>query len=318
MTDKQVINFNINDQRIAKAKEEFKGIDAYKDLDAAKKAKSVLTKMRTTLNEAHKIQKADALEVCQKLDAEKRRLLGLIAEIEDPIKKQLDEIKNAEAKAEQDRLDKIEAAMQSLVAYSADRFDLSIDQLKERIDSLEREEINESRFAESVDTAVAYKDESLMKLRICLKKAEFDAEERAKQAKIAEENARKEAELQAEREAFEKEKRAERAKQQAAEDARLAKELEKLAAERKAIEEENARIAKEKAAKEAQEAAEAAEKRALELAPDTEKLERLAADILATPLPTCDSDDAIAIVSMAQHNLTSLADTILERAGELK
>ena len=36
-----VINFNINDKRIAEAKEEFKDIDAAKDLKGAKAAKQV-------------------------------------------------------------------------------------------------------------------------------------------------------------------------------------------------------------------------------------------------------------------------------------
>jgi len=95
-----LINFNVNDVRIAEVKEEFKAIDAAVDMDAAKGAKKVLVKMRSTLADAHKEQKAEALAHGQKLDTEKRRLLALIAEVEDPISKQITDIKEAAARKE--------------------------------------------------------------------------------------------------------------------------------------------------------------------------------------------------------------------------
>lgn len=321
----QVIAWSVNDARIAEIGEEIGEVDAYKDLEYAKKAKKTLTTMRTTLAEAHKKTKAEALAFGRKCDAEKNRLLALIAKIEDPITKQLNEIKEAEDRKEAERLEKIESAIQEIHAYSTDRHDLDLATLETRIENLTAYEITEEVFQERTETAQLLRDEGLMKLRISLKGAQERAEEARKQAQIAEENARKEEELRKEREAFEEQKRkaaeeeeAKAAEARKAEEAKLAAERAELAEKQKAIDEENARIAKEKADKEAEEKRRAEEARKLALAPDHDKLIRLADELAAHPMPAVDSDEAKRVLVLVVEKMAPVIEFIRTEARKMK
>jgi len=326
MTEKtQVINWSINDARIAEIKEAIGEVDAYKDLDAAKAAKQKLTKCRSKLTEVHKETKAEALKFGRKCDTEKNRLLKLIAEIEDPITEQLDEIKNAEARKEEARLEKIEIQMQIITGFAHDRHDLDTESLRTRLAGLEAAEVTEEIFQEQLDTAEAYKEEGLLKLRNSLRKSEERDAEEARLEERRKEQEAEEARLAAEREEFEAEKQkladeqrereeqeaADREKKQAAEDKRLAAEREELEAKQREIEE---REANERRIRE-EEVAEAAR---LAAAPDVEKLDRLAAEIRQFPLPICDTDEGVSVVSMVEQRLQSLANTVEMQTEAMK
>jgi len=285
-----VISWDINKAAIAAVAEELKGVDAYKDLDGAKAAKKQLQKMRTKLGEAHKETKADALAFGRKVDAKKNEYLGLIKEIEDPISEQLDEIKNAEALKEQDRVDAIQAQIERLQAFANDRHGLELDELQERYKTLTDEPIAEEVFQEMYDTAGLIKEDGLMKLRITMQNEKERIEEERKAAEVAAENARQKAELdarQAKMDAEDAERKArqdaedlERRKVEQAEADERQAEQDKIAAEQAAaqrlIDDENARIAQDKADDEAAErAAEALreeDEARLAAAPDVEKL----------------------------------------------
>lgn len=321
----QVIEWSINDARIAKIKESIGEVDAYKDLAGAKEAKSKLVKMRSKLTEVHKKTKADALEFGRKCDTEKNRLLALIGKIEDPITAQLDEIKNAEKRKEEARLAKIEEHTANITEHSVDRHDLDTDTLHCRIQSLESIELSEDIFQEQLDTAEAYKEEGLLKLRNSLRKSEERDAEEARLEERRKEQEAEEARLAAEREEFEAEKQkladeqrereeqeaADREKKQAAEDKRLAAEREELEAKQREIEE---REANERRIRE-EEVAEAAR---LAAAPDVEKLDRLAAEIRQFPLPICDTDEGVSVVSMVEQRLQSLANTVEMQTEAMK
>lgn len=323
----EVINFNVNDAAIAKAKEEFKDIDAYQDIDAAKEAKKVLTKMRTTLGEAHKEQKAGALAYGRKLDTEKNRLLAGINEIEDPISNQLTDIKNASAMAEEKRIAAIMSHIERLQSYSLDRHDLSVEQIKERRTNLATETFEEERYQEHLNDAKMAAEEADTKLRIVLQR-ELDAdEERAKQAKIAEENAAATAELdkrQAEMDARDAEqKKADQVK----EDARIAtvnaenaerqagldKQAEELAAKQKVIDDAEAEKKREAAAE---------ENRLAEMAkaPDRDKLEMFCRNIdhLVDNKPTMESQEGANTMLFAVGELITIAKTVRECVEEMK
>lgn len=320
--ESRVITFSINDARIAEVKEDFKDVDAYKDLDAAKAAKKSLTKMRTTLGEAHKEAKADALAYGRRCDAEKNRLLELIGEIEDPITEQLDEIKNAAAREEQQRIDKIMEGIEQIQAFALDRHDLTFEQLNERLDTLLALKVDPDFYAEHTEDAENAKEVSESKLRIAIMNEEArlkeaaEKEELARKNKELQEQIQKNAEEQAERDKAAKEEAERIAVLRKIKDderqAELDKQAEEQAARQKALDDEAA----EKAQKEADD--QAAELAAIQ-APDKEKLTLFAQaiDHLVGSKPTLQSDAGNAILLDAVTSLLQTKSYIETKREEL-
>lgn len=320
--EKLVVIFNINDASIAEIKEDLGAVDAYKDLDHAKAAKKSLTKMRTTLADAHKDAKADALAYGRRCDAEKNRLLVLIAEIEDPITEQLDEIKNAATKLEEARVTKIMEGIEQIQAFALDRHELTFDQLNERLDTLLGHKIDPEFFAEHTEDAENAKEVSESKLRIAI----MNEETRLKEAAEKEELARKNKELQdkVDKQEEENAERAKADKKVADADSVLRKikdderqaELDKQAEEQAAAQ----KILDDDAAAKAQQEAddEAAELAAIQ-APDKEKLTLFAQaiDHLVGVKPTLQSDAGNAILLDAVASLLQTKNYIETKREEL-
>lgn len=313
--ENRVIRFNINDAAIAEVKEDLGEVDAYKDLDHAKAAKKTLTKMRTTLAEAHKEAKAEALAYGRRCDAEKNRLLASIAEIEDPITEQLTAIKEAEAREEQQRIDRIMGGIEQIQAFSLDRHDLTLEQLNERLDTLLNLKVDPDFYAEHTEDAENAKEVAESKLRIAIIKEGERLEEVAKQAAIEEENKELREKLAKQEEADKK-----RREKEAAEAAEKAEEDRKA---REKAEAEAEALRKEKEEREAQEAAEAAEKEAAALAaiqaPDAEKLALYAADIhtLIENRPVLQSDAGNNILLDVTASLIQVEEFIHSKREEL-
>ena len=143
-----IIAWDINKAAIAEVAEELKDIDAYTDLPAAKKAKKKLTKMRTTLGEAHKETKAEALAFGRKVDAKKNEYLVLIRAIEDPISDQLTEIKEKAEREEQDRVDIITELIDAMSAAANDRHNMTIEELEQSRQTVLAIEITEEVYQE--------------------------------------------------------------------------------------------------------------------------------------------------------------------------
>ena len=320
--ENMVVSFSINDARIAEKAEKYKDVDATKDLVVAKEAKKDLTKMRTTLGEAHKEAKADALAYGRRCDAEKNRLLVLIAEIEDPITEQLDGIKNAAAKLEEARVTKIMEGLEQIQAFALDRHELTFDQLNERLDTLLRHKIDPEFFEEHTEDAENAKEVSESKLRIAimneeaLLKAALEKEELAKKNKELQEQIDKQNAEQAERIADAKKEQDEHDKvQRKADDARQA-ELDKQAEEQAAAQKILDDDAAAKAQKEADD--QAAELAAIQ-APDKEKLTLFAQaiDHLVGVKPTLQSDAGNAILLDAVASLLQTKNYIETKREEL-
>jgi len=320
--ENRVITFNINDAAIAEIKEDLGEVDAYKDLAGAKAAKKTLTKMRTTLGEAHKAAKADALAYGRRCDGEKNRLLELIAEIEDPITEQLDEIKNAEAREEQQRQDKIMEGIEQIQAFALDRHDLTFDQLNERLDTLLSLKVDPDFYAEHTEDAENAKEVAESKLRIAIINEQSRLEEVAKNEAIEAENkelreklAKSEAE-QAEKDAAQKViDDAAAAEQKEKDDARQ-KELDDQAEEQRIAQEKIDADAAEKAQKEADD--EAAALAAIQ-APDREKLTLFADAVghLVNVKPTLQSDAGNQILLDAVASLLQVKSYIETKREEL-
>ena len=320
--ENMVVAFSINDAAIAEIKEDLGEVDAYKDLDHAKVAKKTLTKMRTTLGEAHKEAKADALAYGRRCDAEKNRLLELIAEIEDPITLQLDAIKSAEAREEQQRIDKIMEGIEQIQAFALDRHDLTFDQLNERLDTLLALKVDPDFYAELTQDAENAKEVSESKLRIALmneearlKEVEAQEQTRKENEELKEKLAKSEAE-NAERDAAAKKVADEAAAEQKIKDdarqAELDKQAEEQAAAQKILDDEAA-------AKVQQEADDQAAALAAIQAPDKEKLTLFAQaiDHLVGVKPTLQSDAGNAIMLDAVSSLLQVKSYIETKREEL-
>ncbi|MCK5090235.1 MAG: hypothetical protein KAQ88_09660 [Hyphomicrobiaceae bacterium] len=320
--ENMVVAFSINDAAIAEIKEDLGEVDAYKDLDHAKVAKKTLTKMRTTLGEAHKEAKADALAYGRRCDAEKNRLLELIAEIEDPITLQLDAIKSAEAREEQQRIDKIMEGIEQIQAFALDRHDLTFDQLNERLDILLALKVDPDFYAELTQDAENAKEVSESKLRIALmneearlKEVEAQEQTRKENEELKEKLAKSEAE-NAERDAAAKKVADEAAAEQKIKDdarqAELDKQAEEQAAAQKILDDEAA-------AKVQQEADDQAAALAAIQAPDKEKLTLFAQaiDHLVGVKPTLQSDAGNAIMLDAVSSLLQVKSYIETKREEL-
>lgn len=339
MTDEnstQVIEWNVNDQAIAEIAEACKDVDAYQDLDAAKAAKRGLTKMRTRLSEAHKETKSKALKFGRDCDAEKNRLLAKIKEIEDPITADLDEIKNKEAREEENRIARLTAEIQRIQAYAEDRHSLELEELEDRLINLRGQQIEPEDMQEFVEAWDLAKQEADLKLRITIDHEKTALAEQAEQARVAEENAAKQKELderQAKMDAEEAERQAERDKDDAErrvrEDAEAAERKRKQdlidEAQRKAqkkIDDENERIDREHNERVAEEerkrleVEEAANR--LRLAPDSAKLVAFAEQIEQVVIPTLDSQEATRVFTLAMEKIKPALEYIRIEARKMK
>ncbi len=320
--ENMVVAFSINDAAIAEIKEDLGEVDAYKDLDHAKVAKKTLTKMRTTLGEAHKEAKADALAYGRRCDAEKNRLLELIAEIEDPITLQLDAIKSAEAREEQQRIDKIMEGIEQIQAFALDRHDLTFDQLNERLDTLLALKVDPDFYAELTQDAENAKEVSESKLRIALmneearlKEVEAQEQTRKENEELKEKLAKSEAE-NAERDAAAKKVADEAAAEQKIKDDARQKELDEQAESQRAAQKI---LDDEAAAKVQQEADDQAAALVAIQAPDKEKLTLFAQaiDHLVGVKPTLQSDAGNAIMLDAVSSLLQVKSYIETKREEL-
>jgi hypothetical protein len=317
-----VVSFSVNDAAIAEIKEDLGVVDAYKDLAHAKTAKKTLTKMRTTLADAHKEAKADALAYGRRCDAEKNRLLELIADIEDPITAQLDEIKNAEAREEEQRLAKIMEGIEQIQAFALDRHDLTFDELNTRLDTLLGLKVDPDFYAEHTEDAENAKEVSESKLRIAILNEGQRLEEKAEQERVEAENKELKEKL-AKQEADQAEKDA---AQKVIDDAAAAEQKEKDDARQKELDEqaETQRKAQKKIDDDAAEKARVAEEEeaaalAAIQAPDREKLTLFAEAVghLVNVKPTLQSDAGNQILLDAVASLLQVKSYIETKREEL-
>lgn len=323
---KHVIEYNITDAGLAELAKKHGGIVVTADnLDDAKASKVAVRDVRIAVEDKRKELKKDALEYGRAVDAKAKEIQAKIAKIEEPLTEQLDEIANAEKRAELQRVEEIESQLAVLRAYGQDTDGRTLAELQDWQDHLANYEITEEEFQEFREQAAGAKAESESRLRIAIghkQKAEEEAAALEEQRKAQEEQA---AELQRQRDELEAgqaklreeqeaaEKKA--AEEQAAKDAERQAELDAQQAELDKQREEQER--KEQEEREQAEA-EAAAARAAELAPDKEKLERLANIIEATELPAVASQQAVDVMNYVKSELKAVANNIRHYAGEME
>jgi hypothetical protein len=343
---KELQKFNLTDAAIAKMGEEYlkltiNGLNDVKGYAAVHKARMDVKARRVEVGKVGKELREDALYYQRMVLAEEKRILALLAPIENHL--------NSEEKKIDDEKDRIKSEVE---AKEAARIQARVDQLEDLGMGLVAGQYRlpyEQTYFIPVQMVKTDNDEDfLIKLKSvqALVYAETKRQEEIKQARKAEEEqqsriaAKQEAErqrlaeierkqkeeaekLSAERDRIAVEKKAiEDAKQKALDEARRAKELEeaKKKATADAFKEAELKAKKEAAEKEllATEA-EAARKREEELKPDKEKLILWADKLLLTPGPgTIKNRQAKKIVTSAMDSIIEISKKIRDDVTKLR
>jgi hypothetical protein len=338
-----VIEYNITDAALTELAERHAGINAYEDFTRAKEAKKECQELRLAVETRRKDLKADALAYGRAVDDKARGIQERIAEVEEPLTKQLNEIRDAEKRKEEERLAQIDARIQVIRDLGEDLGGRGLPNLRDRLSAVDNSDISEETFQEFREQAIGVQAEAASKLRIAIKRQEEVEAEQARLEEQRKEQEEREAELKAREEALAKEqaereekerkereeREAEEAEKRKEEEERLRKEREKLEKEKREIEEEKERIAAEEKAereeKEAKEKAEreereriAAEERRLAAAPDVEKLELAANRLAAFEWPTLSTDAGNRVRTLASESLSTVVAYLQDEARKMK
>jgi hypothetical protein len=287
-----VVQYDVTESAIAEMKEKYSGltIKTPADYKVVMSAISTVSKIRVDVEKARKMFKADALEYGQKVDAEAKRITGLLLEVEEPLRAKRQAVDDAKARkeaevrqVEEQRVAGIRAKIDAITNLTVGLNELTGPELMARIETVTERSISESEYQEFVaDAQAALKTVSESLNARLAEKVEREKEQEAlrianeQAAALRAEQERKDAEAQAK---LDVERRLrEEAERKIAEQAAEAKRKEDEEILRKQIEAESKakaerelaeKIAREKQAKEE---AEAKAKREAELRPDKEKL----------------------------------------------
>lgn len=323
---KHVIEYNITDAGLAKLADQYGGMVVTRDnLDEGKEARKAVRDVRLAVEERRKELKKDALEYGRAVDGRANEIKAAIAKIEEPLAEQIDEIVNEDKRKEEERIAKIESALQYLRAYGQETDGKTLAELQEWEEMLSNYEITEEDFQEFREQAIGVKAESESRLRIAIKRRQAAEEEAARLEEQRKQQEAEAAKLVEERKQLE-EMQAKLREQQEAAEAKAREEQEKKDAERQAeLDRQQAELQKQREDQERKEReerekaeAEAAEERRQQLAPDKEKLERLANIIEATDLPAVASQQANDVISYVKSELKAIAGNIRHYAGEME
>lgn len=292
-------------------------VEEKKGMAAAKEARAEIKGYRTDLEKVRKEIKAPALQRCQDIDSEAKRITSVLLSLEQPIDEQIksEEARKAAEKAaaeaaEAARIAKLQGMVSEIEALPSTHFKSESAKLAGVIAELEATQISMDVFEEftyAATTAKASALERLIEMKEKAKAAEVAAEaerlriesERAELAKLRAEQAERE---RAEREAKAKQDELARVvrEQQEAEARRLEQERAELERQRKAFEAAQASATKTEP--------EATVKESLPVQADSPKVasaSKLATIPVAAPRPFRPTDmqiiDAVAEVFEARH-----------------
>jgi DNA repair exonuclease SbcCD ATPase subunit len=283
---------------------------------------------RTAVDKTRKKLNEDHLEYMRAVNAEAKRITGLLLEIEEPLEAEEERIDaereriKAEKQREKDaelqrRIDALTAVghpvtIGDLVTMPATTFAMVLQTATEAWEAKEKLRI------EAEAALAAQREAERLEAE---RKAQAEAEaKKAEEARLAQERAAQAAEaakLAAERDALRKEQEAFEAKKRAQEQAEREKQIREEAAAKAKAEAE--RLAQEAAAKKEREAAEAeARRKAAQAAkPDAEKLRALAETLRGTAYPKLSTPDAQKVIGEVEGMVGRLVKFIEDKANAL-
>lgn len=282
-----IAEYSATEAALAELKEQYGAtvwvVDTPDRMEGAKKARAEIRKWRTDLEKERKRIKAPALERCNAIDTEARRIKGELLQLEEPVDKAIKDVEQAEERAREEKARKEEerkvkclAEIDRIRNVPVEKVSAPLEDIKAAAEELKA--LNLDWMEEFTGEAMDARDIAVTKLRAIFSEARARQEEEerlaAERAELERLRAAEEArqkEIQAKRDVEEKERREKlEAEEKAARDRIAAQERE--AARKRDAEEKAAREAREaadaearairaKADKEAREAREAEEKR---------------------------------------------------------
>lgn len=193
------VAFNFNDTQLAEMKERFKDlvIGDTKSYEATKKAREEVRQIRYNIQNAVKEGNKELRTKIKANDSEAERLIALIADVEDPLHKEVRrwEKKKADEKAERERLEKERIAkIQGMISWMTDSLRECAGKDSEfignKLAAVNQLDVTDEAFQEFINHATATKAETIEALNTTLlSRLAHEENERARIA--AEEGARK-------------------------------------------------------------------------------------------------------------------------------
>lgn len=98
-TNTQLIDYSITDAAIGELHQKYDGLDARQDYEGVTKAIAACRKLRTSVEKKRKSLVADAVAWQKAVNTEAKRVTGLIAEVEDPLKISKQDVDDAAERA---------------------------------------------------------------------------------------------------------------------------------------------------------------------------------------------------------------------------
>lgn len=256
-----IAEYTKTEAHVADLRQKYEGavfdVATAKGMDDAKKARAEIRDDRVWLEKERVRIKAPALERCQQIDSEAKRIKGMLEALEDPIDAQ---IKAEEGRKETERLARVEAERLRLEAEEAARIEAQRAEMAAAQAEIDRQraELQAQREAqEAAQKAIETERDRLAKIetdrlaqieadRIAAERAEQDRLAAIERGRIQAEQAAKRDQEAAERAAQELARKAEQERQDAERAERQRVEDEKAAKERERIRKEREKIAAEK------------------------------------------------------------------------
>lgn len=287
-----VVEYSVSDAAIEKLRERYSGLtitDSH-DYEKVRTAIADVRDIRVQVEKTRVELKADALAYGRKVDAEAKRITGLLLEIEEPLKLEKAKVDDEKARVKREKEEAEKARIEAELKAKREAEEAAAKAERDRIaeeQRIESERLAKERAALEAERAAA--EEERRKAQ-----AIIDEQNRLAQAKLDEEAAK----LKAERERLAREQFEREAKERAEADARA--KVEREAAEKKAREEREAEEREHRAA----------------MAPDFEKLAAFAKAIADLPSPDVTTSEAIHYLHHASEHLNQAVELLEDFAAK--
>jgi len=320
-----VVRYVPEDATIARMKEELAALigdpNAARTVagyEAVRVAIGQVVKLRTGVEKLRVKLKADSLEYGRRVDAEAKRVTGLLLEIETPLraaKDAVDEEKQreadrivAEAKAKQEAEEKAAREAEEAKARAArEAEEARLAAIRAELEK-EKAKLAEEQAKRDAEQKRVEAEQSAERIRLEEEKRKIEAAQRAEHERLMALKREEEEKARAEREKIEADRRAVREEQERLDRIKFEQEARERAAKEAAEKAEQDRVAAENAER-ARLAAEAEEARRVEAArPDVEKVHLFAKTLRTLAYPDVTNEAAVALLTEVKASVGVLAN----------
>jgi chromosome segregation ATPase len=298
-----VIKYSVSEASIAELRDKYAGLVILKpsDYEVVRSGIAEIRGLRGDVEKARKEYKADALEYGRRVDAEAKRITSLLEDIEDPLKAEKLRIDDEKARVKREKEEAERAKIEAELAAKRAAEEAEAARIKAEKDAAENAERDRIAAEQAAENA-----------RLAEERKKLEAERAAAEAERAKAQAIRDEEYRVEREKIEAERKAVEDEKR-----RIAQEEFERQAKEKAEREAREKVEREAAeAKAAAERAEADRIRLEALRPDKEKLAAFGKAINRVEQPNLSSAEADAVLSRVNGIIWSAIEEINEYCGE--